>query len=298
MAKVTNVNIDCTTNRGAQAFFDLKVFLTTSCGYTLIATGNGTAGAGNCSNAPIPPNTDFVSTLAAFNTANAYYVLADPSGKFWIAVQRGSVNTAFNIRMYVGVVPPTAVSGSVIPTLAITANQVDILTTGFSFGSGANRAHLISYNSAENLAGIRPVYLLMTDSSATIVSTFLVEAAADGTYSTNANPWAATASTAGLSTGSVWQYFHSPTSVFAPVTGVAGVNNTGIDPFTGADQGLPMSLGRSFSAAQPGFWGTFKNLRFRTTQRGYPDTMTTAGGDRFVYANNSVVPYADGVNPQ
>lgn len=289
MAKVTNVNIDLSVNGGAQAFFDLKTLLVGSCGYTLAASGDGGT---NFTNGAVP---DRVSTFAAFNVANAYYVLADPSGKLWLGIQRGANANTFAIRVYAAA--PTATAGNALPNAANTANQWDA-STGLST-SGANRGHLISYNSAENTAGIRPIYVLFTASSPTITSALIIEAAADGTYSTNAWPWVATANQAGLNPSSniQWRYYYSPSTLFAPLTAPSGFNNSGVDAFTSQDGGLPVSMGRAFNAVQPGFFGFFKNIRWRTAQRGYPDTMTTVGGDRFVYINDMVVPYADGVNP-
>jgi hypothetical protein len=304
MAKVTNVNIDCTTNQSAQLLFELKAFLLAN-GWTLVASSDGT----NFTNGAAP---DRVPTVALFNLTSAYYVLADPAGLCWLYVQRGSSNLNATIKVS-RVAPQANGTATVMPTTAVAANEKTILNaTSFAGGGGSPKGHIITYDAAENLAGVRPVYVLMTDGLPTLRGAFCIEAAADNTYaSANPYPWAAAHATGNsvFSSGTEWTYYYSPTSVFVatdvatavPSSSaggyIAGSSTVGPDPWNSQDSGLPIALGRNTAATQPGIWGYMKNLRARTVARGYPDTMTTAGGERYVYAGDSIVPYANGVTP-
>ena len=314
MAKATNVNIDCTTRQSSQLLFDLKTLLLAN-GWTIVGTNDGTT----ATNASSP---DRVSTVALFDVSNAWYVLADPSGLVWLYVQRRAANTTFTIKVS-RVAPQANGTTTVLPTCAVAANEVTIVNNAvFAVSAASPRGHLITYNAAENTAGIRPVYVMMTDGTSTIRGGFFIEAATNGTYaSSNPHPWivgwsannnAVTPGTTGTSVQAQWNYYYSPASVFAGLTAVAGytsitsagspfnvggVTGTGVDPWLSQDSGLPIIVGRGTAEANPGMWGTLKNIRLRTVTRNYPDTLTTSGGERFVYIGSFIVPFADGVTP-
>lgn len=314
MAKVTNVNIDCTTRQSSQLLFDLKTLLLAN-GWTIVGTNDGTT----ATNASSP---DRVSTVALFDVANAWYVLADPSGLVWLYVQRRAANTTFTVKVS-RVAPQANGTTTVLPTCAVAANEVTIVNNAiFAVSAASPRGHLITYDAAENTAGIRPVYVMMTDGTSTIRGGFFIEAATNGTYaSSNPHPWivgwsannnAVTPGTTGTSAQAQWNYYYSPTSAFAGLTAVSGyrsvtsaganidiggVSGTGVDPWLSQDSGLPNAVGRGTTEANPGMWGIMKNIRLRTVTRNYPDTLTTSGGERFVYIGNFIVPFADGVTP-
>lgn len=316
MAKATDVNIDCTTRQSSQLLFNLKTLLLAN-GWTIVGTNDGTT----ATNASSP---DRVSTVALFDVSNAWYVLADPSGLVWLYVQRRGANTAFTVKVS-RVAPQANGTTTVLPTCAVAANELTVVNNAtFANGAASPRGHLITYNAAENTAGIRPVYVIMTDATSTIRGGFFIEAAANGTYaSSNPHPWivgwsadnsAVTPGTTGTIAPCQWNYYYSPTSAFAGLTAVAGyrsfssagaganiniggVDGTGVDPWLSQDSGLPGVVGRNTTQTNPGMWGIMKNIRLRTVTRNYPDTLTTSGGERFVYIGSFIVPFADGVTP-
>jgi len=314
MAKATNVNIDCTTRQSAQLLFDLKTLLLAN-GWTIVGTNDGTT----ATNASTP---DRVSTVALFDVSNAWYVLADPSGLVWLYVQRRAANTTFTIKVS-RVAPQANGTTTVLPTCAVAANESTIVNnTVFAVSAASPRGHLITYNAAENAAGIRPVYVLMTDGTSTLRGGFFIEAATNGTYaSSNSYPWivgwsannnAVIPGTTGSSAQTLWNYYYSPAAAFAGLTSLAGYRavsaagsninvggetGTGVDPWLSQDSGHPIAVGRATTETSPGMWGIMKNIRLRTVARSYPDTLTTSGGERFVYAGGCIIPYADGVTP-
>lgn len=302
MAKVTNVNIDCSSRQSAQLLFDLKTLLLAS-GWTIFGTNDGTT----ATNASSP---DRVSTVALFDVSNAWYVLADPSGLVWLYVQRRAANTTFTVKVS-RVAPQTNGTTTALPTCVTAANEQTIVSNAtFANSNAGARGHLITYDAAENTAGIRPVYVLMTQGTATILGGFVIEAIQNGTYaSSNAYPYcvAHSANNNLFTQNAVWRWYYSPTSVWATASSfleysngveiVGGTNPAGVDPWASQDSAIPILLGRVASGAQPGIFGVMKNIRLRTVGRSYPDTLTTTGGDRFVYVGSSLVPYANGTTP-
>jgi hypothetical protein len=302
MAKATNVNIDCSTRQSAQLLFDLKTLLLAN-GWTIVGTSDAT----NFTNGASPDN---VTTAALFDVSNAWYVLADPSSLLWLYVQRRASNVTFTIKVS-RVAPQANGTATALPTCATAADEVTVVSnTTFASSAVAARGHLITYDAAENAAGIRPVYVVMTQSTGTACGVFCIEAAANGTYaSSNAYPWIvgwSTGNTIFDRTSASWRYYYSPTSVFSATTGfsepnttvtIAGNVGTGVDPWVSEDSAVPVLIGRNTSQTTPGIWGVMKNIRARGVARDYPNTMTTSGGERFVYVGFAVVPFADGVTP-
>lgn len=303
MAKVWNVNIDCTTRQASQLLFELKTLLLAN-GWSLVASSDAT----NVTNGASP---DRVSTVALFDVANAYYVLVDPASLFWLYVQRGSSNVINTIKVS-RVAPQTNGTATVMPTCATAANEKTILSNTTSFTSGGSpRGQIITYDAAENLAGVRPFYCYMTDGTTTLRGALCLEAAADGTYAAaNSYPWAvahATGNNVFFSSSGEWTWYYSPTSVFSADTTIfepystagvylGGQGGTGVNPWSSLDDCLPIPLGRGSAQTQPGLWGYMKNIKLRAVQRSYPDTVTVSG-ERWVYAGSCLVPYANGVTP-
>lgn len=301
MAKVWNVNFDCTTRQASQLFFELKTILLNN-GWALVASSDGT----NVTNGASP---DRVSTVALFDVTNAYYVLRDPASLFWLYVQRGASNVTNTIKVS-RVAPQSNGTATVMPTCAVAADEKTILSNVTSFTSGGSpRGQIITYDAAENLAGVRPFYCLMTDGTGTLRGALVLEAAADGTYAAaNAYPWAvahATGNGVFVSGVAEWTWYYSPGSVFSadsimpePFNNVylAGQTGVGVNPWSSLDEGLPNLLGRGSAQTQPGLWGYWKNLRLRGVVRAYPDTVTVSG-ERYIYAGSCLVPYANGVTP-
>jgi hypothetical protein len=309
MPKATNVNIDCTTRKSSELLFEVKTLLLAN-GWTIVGTSDAT----NFTNGASPDN---VSTVALFDVSNAWYVLADPAGLVWLYVQRRATNSTFTVKVS-RVAPQANGTATALPTCAVAANEVTIVNNvTFATSVAAPRGHVITYDAAENTAGIRPVYVMMTQGTSTLCGGFFIEAAANGTYaSSNPHPWCVGWATGNNSLASqatpniAWTYYYSPASVWVPLTAlsepmswttnavsIAGGTGSGVDPWLSQDSALPIALGRNTTLAQPGIWGVLKNIRWRTVARNYPDTLTTSGSDRFVYAGNAVVPYADGVTP-
>ena len=305
MAKATNVNIDCTTRQSAQLLFELKTLLLAN-GWTIVGTSDAT----NFTNGASPDN---ISTVALFDVSNAWYVLADPSGLVWLYVQRRAANTTFTVKVS-RVAPQTNGTATALPTCATAANETTIVNNAiFATSVASPRGHIITYDAAENAAGVRPVYVVMTQGTGTACGVFCIEAATNGTYaSSNAYPWIVGWSANNnifTTSPATWTYYYSPTSVFTALTGltepitanggtvVAGSIGSGVDPWVSQDSALPILVGRNSTQAAPGIWGVMKNVRTRVVARSYPDTLTTSGGERFIYVGNAVVPYADGVTP-
>lgn len=301
MAKVTNVNIDCSTRQGSQLLFELKTLLIAN-GWTITGTSDGTTATNGAS-------PDRVNTVALFDVANAWYVLADPSGTCWIYVQRGSSNLIFTIKVS-RVAPQTNGTATALPTCATASNETTLINnTTFVNSSGSARGHIVTYNSSENAAGVRPFYTMMTQGTSTLLGSFVVEAIANDTYdSSNAYPWvtAAGAGNAGLDyTGSRWTYYYSPTSVFVTTdwsfyvygAGLTQMYPAAASPWSGEDVAMPVLIGKGSSNAPANVLGYLKNIRYTALYRNYPNTLTTPGGERYVHAVFFVVPYANGVSP-
>jgi hypothetical protein len=300
MAKATNVNIDCSTRQGSQLLFELKVLLLAN-GWTITATSDGT----NFTNGASPDN---VSTVALFDVSNAYYVLADPSGTCWVYIQRRAANTTFTVKVS-RVAPQTNGTATALPTCATATNEITLINNATLFNSsGSARGHIITYDASENAAGVRPFYALMTDGTATLRGSLVVEAIADNTYDPlNLYPWvtAAGAGDAGLdSSGTPCKYYYSPTNVFVSINWSYYYNNSNIatnwtnlpSPWGSGDTALPAFIGTG-TTSPANVLGFFKNIQIPSYYRGYPNTFTTNAGERYVHARYFIIPYANGVQP-
>lgn len=301
MAKVSNVNIDCSTRQGSQLLFDLKTLLLAN-GWTIVGTSDGTT----ATNAASP---DRVNTVALFDVANAWYVLVDAASKVWLYVQRRGANTTFSIKVS-RAAPQANGTATALPTCATATDETTIVNNATLFNSsGSARGHLVTYDAAENAAGIRPFYALMTDGTSTLRGSLVVEAIANSTYDpSNAHPWivAAGAGNAGFDfTGSLWTYYYSPTTVWTtadwsfPVYGASSTsNNTAVaSPWGSGDTAIPVMIGRGSASSPANVLGFLKNIRLASFYRNYPNTFTTSGGERYVYAVYFIVPFANGVQP-
>lgn len=297
MAKATNVNIDCSVRQGSQLLFDLKTLLLAN-GWTITATSDGT----NFTNGPAPDN---VSTVALFDVSNAYYVLGDPSGTFWLYVQRRAANTTFTVKIS-RVAPQANGTATVLPTTAVATNERTLINNAVLFNSSVNaRGHVITYDAAENAAGVRPFYVLMTDGTATLLGCMVFEAIEDGSYdSSNAYPWVVSAGAGNVAlafAGTTWTYYFSPTNAFVstvwsfPSIGTNLRLSDATSPWSGQDFAYLIAIGRN--AAPASLLGILKHIRFAWFYRNYPNTLTTSAGDRYVYAVNFVIPYEDGATP-
>lgn len=302
MAKVTNVNIDCSSRQGSQLLFELKTLLLAN-GWTITGTSDGTTATNGAS-------PDRVNTVALFDVSNAWYVLADPSGTCWVYVQRRASNTIFTIKVS-RVAPQTNGTATTLPTCATASNETTLVNnTTFVNSSGSAHGHIVTYNSSENAAGVRPFYAMMTQGTSTLLGSFIVEAIADNTYDNlNAYPWvtAAGAGNAGLEfTGQPFKYYYSPTSVWTSadysffVYGASPYTSnltSAVSPWSNEDIALPVLIGRGSASSPANVLGFMKNIRQASLIRNYPNTLTTPGGERYVYAVYFVIPYANGVTP-
>lgn len=301
MAKATNVNIDCSTRQGSQLLFELKTLLIAN-GWTITGTSDGTTATNGAS-------PDRVNTVALFDVANAWYVLADPSGTCWIYVQRGSSNLIFTIKVS-RVAPQTNGTATALPTCATASNETTLINNAtFVNSSVIARGHIVTYNSSENAAGVRPFYAVMTQGGPTLLGSFVVEAIANDTYdSANAYPWvtAAGAGNAGLDyVGSRWTYYYSPTNVFVttdwsfPVYSASNTSNNtaAVSPWSGQDTAVPVLIGKGSASSPANVLGFLKNIRLASFYRNYPNTLTTITGERYIYAVYFVVPFANGAAP-
>lgn len=304
MAKVTNVNIDCksggSTRQGAQLLFDLKVLLLAN-GWTITGTSDGT----NFTNGSTPDN---IPTVALFDQTSAWYVLEDPSGTCWIYVRRQTTNVTFEIKVS-RVAPQANGNATALPSCASVSNERTLLFGTLFNSSATARGHIITYDAAENAAGVRPFYVLMTDGTATLRGSFVVEAIADGSYdASNLYPWVASAGAgnAGLDyINNPWSYYYSPTNVFLttdwsyPVYSAGNVSNsTGVaSPWGSGDTAVPVLIGKGSSLPPANVLGMFKNIHLASFYRNYPNTFTTVAGERYVHAVYFIIPYENGTTP-
>lgn len=305
MAKVTNVNINCSssgTRQGSQILFDLKTMLLAN-GWSITATSDST----NFTNGSSPDN---ISTVALFDVSSAYYVLADPSGTCWIYVQRQGSNTTFTVKVS-RVAPQSNGTATVMPTCSTASDETTLVNNTTLFNSSANaRGHIITYDAAENAAGVRPFYLFMTDGTSTMLGSFIVEAIADNTYDTsNSYPWVTSAGSAisGLDyIGNKLTYYYSPTSTYVTTNwsypvyfdGVYISNNTQVsNPWSGTDTAVPVLIGKGVSRNPLNVLGFLKNIFLPQYYRNYPNTFTTAEGERYVHLVYFIIPYENGTTP-
>lgn len=302
MAKVTNVNIDCSSRQGSQLLFELKTLLLAN-GWTITGTSDGTTATNGAS-------PDRVNTVALFDVSNAWYVLADPSGTCWIYVQRRAANTTFTIKVS-RVAPQGNGTTTALPTCATATNETTLINNAVLFNSSASaRGHIVTYDAAENAAGVRPFYAWISDGTATLRGSWIVEAITNGTYdSSNLYPWvtAAGAGNAGIDfTGSRWTYYYTPTNVWVNTNWsyyvygypIISNNTEAVSPWSGYDSAIPCLIGKGVSTSPVNVLGILKNIYVPSWYRSYPNTFTTPAGERWVYALYTLIPYANGTVPQ
>ena len=285
------------------------MLLDVSGGWTVVDSGGGTPSS-------YGSGTDVITDVGKMNTARAWYVIRDAASKIWLSVQRTTDSNTLRIKLHItnptGGAPDKETVPSSTDEKVLLGGGSDGTPTGaspFTGGAMAPRAHIISYDTGANAAGIRSVYLLMTQSTSTLLGAFCIEAFADGTYAAgNASPWAAGISTGNdlfLMSADKWFWYYSPTAVWTvasriaqpyTTTYLAGSVGMGVDPWDSKDQGIPSFLGRGSAQSTPGLAGFLANIRLRGVTRTYPDT-TTVGGVTSVYAGDALVPYADGTTP-
>ncbi len=298
MAKASVVNIDAAVNQASEGLYQLNALLLAN-GWTLYANGNGTLRS---------TVTNYITSGAAMNTTNTWWILT--RGSVWITVLRGASASTITIKVAV-VAPATVGSGSVPDSQVTAANETTLISAGalITGTPPSVRCHAITYDGDQNVAGIRSFYLFFTDGTSTLLGAFALEAMANGTYAAgNSAPYAVAAAPAGAIfsvSGTQWQWWYSPTSVWAVKTifaqpyttvyifGSAGV---GVDPWDGKDLGVQLMYGRGSSQSTPGLVGLSNTLRLRGVVRGYPSTVNLAS-DAFVYAGECLVPWQNGTTP-
>lgn len=299
MAKVATVNVatpGSDIGYGLSAFLDLVL----ANGYTIVATGTGTAGTRSATNQLTSP----ALWIAAANT--------------WAIVSRGNVYVTFlrvgatQLTVRFAVTAPTVVGSATVPdSQAVAANEVAFASMSIS---GSNRAHAISFDADCNAAGIRSFYLLFTDGGVTPRGNVVLEAMADGTYATaNPAPYCVLAASQGAGfsgNNSSWAWWYSPTSIWTTsnpqgtlyASNYISGNTTvcGVNPWSSEDQMIPPVWGRATSGSFPGLLGQAAHLRSACVYRSYPSTVNLAT-DAYLYvgtaSGSSLIPWPDGVTP-
>lgn len=299
MAKVADVNVampGSDIGYGLSALLDLLL----ANGYTIQASGTGTAGARTTTNQLTTP----ALWIAAANT--------------WVIVFRDSVYvtllraSATSLTVRFAVVAPATVGSATVPDSQVTAaNEVSFASLSIT---GSSRAHAVTFDSDSNAAGIRSFYLLFTDGSATPRGVVVIEAMADGTYATaNPAPYVVTATATGtpfITTSTNWAWWYSPTSVWTSSNnlGVPYASNylastatpAGVNPWSTEDQMVPPYWGRVTGAASPGLLGQGATIRAALTFRSYPSTVNLAT-DAYVYVGTNsgscLLPWPESVVP-
>lgn len=302
MAKVTNVNINTinpatSSSEIGYGIYSLMTLLLAN-GWTFVSRGSG-SGVRN----DVSPLTQ-LEWNAAPNT--------------WQIVRRGSVYftmrrvsaISLDVRFAVTAPQPTGTGTSPDPQATAT-NEVAFTSIGITLTS---RAHVITFDSDDNAAGIRSFYLLFTDGTPNMRGTVVFEAMADGTYaSANPHPYVVAASSLGTplrNDGGSWAFWHSPTSVWStgnnlgvPALTTAGnyifganTGGVGVDPWTSKDPNFPAIFGRPAGPAAPGLIGMSKHLKLAGVNRGYLNTVDTAT-DAYAYFNCCLIPYANNTAP-
>lgn len=313
MAKVASVNVDCATNGGAAAIWNL-VNLLISNGWTKFADSDGTtySGAGTRVTGP-------GSGANGLNNANAWVALRDPSGASGrkYLFQRGSNDYSWWIRYVRSATLNTAGNATTMPTNPSVTNDLQNL-----FGTAAAGTPLFStttnyyahavYETTDSFGVYQFWFAATTKVTGALggggyvtgVDTTTVSNSLDQDPSAcrigATNTWAN--ATSGVL---MWQYY----GLVSPAPAWTTTASYSYDPlaiasansYTGNDDALPM-LFSSGNGAAP-FKGQSTWMRRALVQRAYPNTINLTTDAYCYFASSTatatiLLPWPNSVTPQ
>lgn len=312
MAKVSNVNVDCATNGGAEAIWTL-VNLLISNGWTKFADSDGTTYSDSGTQV-----TGSGSGTGGLNNQNAWVALRDPSGASGrkYLFQRGTNNYSWWIRYVRSATLNTAGNATTMPTNPSVANDLkDIFGTSASgttlFKTTTDYyAHAVFETTAA--FGVYQFYIGTTQKVTGTTYGGMIVAGVDTAVVSNnldQDPSACKAAINGqwanLTSGVyMWQYYGlvSPAPSWNTNAGYPQVGYNGtVNQYTGNDDSLPILMCINVTSAP--YKGQCTWVRNALVNRSYPST-TNLNTDAYCYFSISssavyvLLPWPNGVTPQ
>lgn len=302
MAKVASVNIDCATNGGAQAIWNL-VSLLTSNGWTLPFSSDNTGAA----------VTNAGSGAGGLNRQNAYVVVQDPSGAtgrkylfqrsstlandfaWWVRYTRagtltGATNTAMPTSPDIQSLFGTSAAGTTLFNTTTNYFTHAVVETTPSFG-----VYQFWFAATVKLTGA-----LQGGMYVTAVDTATVSGGLD--QDPSACKVAATSAWVGNTGVAMWQYYGlvTPAPAFTATGGFSLAPNAilVVNAYTGKDDAIPV-LYNSAAGAAP-YKGQATWIRRGLVNRDYPNTLDL-NTDAYCYFSSGgqplLLPWPNGVTP-
>lgn len=313
MAKVASVNVDCATNGGAAAIWNL-VNLLTSNGWTKFADSDGTtySGAGTQVTGP-------GSGANGLNNSNAWVALRDPSGASGrkYLFQRGSNDYSWWIRYVRSATLNTAGNATTMPTNPSVTNDLQNIfgtsATGTALFSATTNyyAHAV-YETTASYNVHQFWFAATTKVTGGVLGGMYVTGVDTTTVSNNLDQDPAVCGVGASSAFAqwtnilMWQYYGlvspAPSWVTAGATMNAGYNvaSATVNQYTGNDDSLP-ALFLSTSGGVAPFKGQTTWVRVALVSRAYPNT-TNLNTDAYVYfsggSRHILLPWPNSVTPQ
>lgn len=319
MAKVSNVNVNCATNGGAEAIWTL-VNLLISNGWTKFADSDGTTYSSSGTQV-----TGSGSGANGLNNANAWVALRDPSGASGrkYLFQRGTNNYDWWIRYVRSATLNTSGNATTMPTNPSVANDLQNIHGTSASGTTLFRTTTDYYAHAvfETTAafGVYQFYIATTQKvTGTPLGGMIVIGTDTTTVSNNLDQDPAVCK-AGSSVNStvtwfnfssamlMWQYYGMVSPAPSWVTGGSSLIFTStavatVNQYTGNDDSVPV-LFTSAASNQPPYKGQSTWARIALVRRDYPNT-TNLNTDAYCYFSLPgnviyvLLPWPNGTTPQ
>jgi hypothetical protein len=321
VAKFSDVNnIPATGIEGAYRIKEVRK----AAGWTVVESSDGTTfSAGNGDTI-----TSGGTGAGGFDRTLAWIRVRDPGGRreeTWQRIANNSVRikVSESARFTTGIATATRTPAAT-DEIILAGGGTDTSPTGATnhIGAGTNgnyRLHCIAMSTPEG--NVYPTYYFTTTTGTGAIQTYVAtEPMKVGTYhASNASPliyvWGTTGpfsfdwkSNFGILRG--WYrygfgnqffqgFFQGGAYTFAGGGGNFIVGGGAANPYNGADDGFPVWIGRpvgiSHTTTQHMF-GMMRYIKWKTANRAYPNTINSAT-DGYVYINEQLWPYADGVTP-
>ncbi len=309
MAKVSSVNVDCATNGGAAAVWNL-VNLLISNGWTKFADSDGTTYSSSGTQVTGPG-----SGANGLNNASAWVALRDPSGASGrkYLFQRGSADSNWWIRYVRSATLNTAGNSTTLPTNPSVANDLQSIHGTSSsgtllFDAGGNYyAHAVYETTAA--FGVYQFWMAASvkvtgNAAGGMLAMGLDTATVSGGLDQDPSFAIASSTSSWLSTGGLkfWNYYGlvSP----APAFVTSGVRFTPtpiatVNQYTGNDDAFPIivvGISTQFPYKGQGDWA-----RSAGVSRTYPNTINLTTDAYCYFAGGGfhlLVPWPENTTPQ
>jgi hypothetical protein len=323
MAKISSVNQSTATNGGAAALWNLITTLVAA-GWTKVRDSDGTTYSASGTQVTGP-----AAGTNGLNNARAWFVMQQPGGGRQFCFQRATAGTDYQWRVkysysagFSGGSPAATVTPSATDEVVLLGGGTDASPSfGSMFASspGTYRAHCIAQDAA--VSGVYAFYCFCTPNAGgspnggiwlePLAAGSFPAADTDpcivggcttspfGTTAANYRAWymKGTGSEAFVDMGLVVPY--QSVSAAGGSTQLMGTNSAslvGVNPYDSEDNAMPAMFARQGVASQPGWKGFASALKIKGVLRNYPDTANLAT-DAYVYVDNCLVPWPDGVTP-